>query len=298
VSISSLEFWFFAASCEGWLYESIYSLARKRHWERRGFLFAPMCPIYGIGVVAALLLFDRPEVASGAFPFWGVFIVSMVGSAIMEYVVSVVLERWFGAVWWDYSKMPLNLNGRICLPASVFFGLAGVAVVYLVIPIIHSVDSLVPNYVFEVVALVVAFGLGADLATTVLSLSDLMEKIVQLDHDINAHAEERVQRASEALHSVPEHLQDGREEALERIQANKNEAVSKFKDSARSSVEKAQEARDLRRAKAQETAAELTERQIRLLAQLRRFSSHDARKNAESIRLILKESKRETREKR
>jgi uncharacterized membrane protein len=120
--------WFTAASLAGWLFESLYAIVRTGHWERRGFLYGPCCPIYGVGLVAAILLFDRPEVVSGDLPPWAVFVLSMCGSAVLEYTVSVAFENLFGAVWWDYSDMPLNLNGRICLPASLLFGLAGVVV--------------------------------------------------------------------------------------------------------------------------------------------------------------------------
>lgn len=60
--------WFFVASCAGWLFESVYNVVRTGHWEKRGFLYGPFCPIYGVGVVVGFLLFDQPEVASGAFP--------------------------------------------------------------------------------------------------------------------------------------------------------------------------------------------------------------------------------------
>ena len=47
----------------------------------------------------------------------------------IEYIASYLMETLFHARWWDYSAMPLNINGRICLPVLLCFGLAGVAVV-------------------------------------------------------------------------------------------------------------------------------------------------------------------------
>jgi hypothetical protein len=117
--------WFTAASLAGWLFESLYAIVRTGHWERREFLYGPCCPIYGVGLVAAILLFDRPEVVSGDLPPWAVFVHSMCGSAVLEYTVSVAFENLFGAVWWDYSDMLLTLNGRICLPASLFVRACG-----------------------------------------------------------------------------------------------------------------------------------------------------------------------------
>ncbi len=198
--------WFFVASCAGWLFESAYNVVRTGHWEKRGFLYGPFCPIYGVGVVVGFLLFDRPEVASGAFPVWGVFLASMAGSAVLEYGVSVALERLFGAVWWDYSNLPLNLNGRICLPASLLFGLAGLLVAYVGVLLAHEIAALVPATVFEVAALVAVGLLACDFTATVISLSDLMDKVAALDVSVNERADEQLQQTVEALKSAPPRL--------------------------------------------------------------------------------------------
>ena len=156
--------------------------------------------------MVGFLLFDRPEVASGAFPVWGVFLASMAGSAVLEYGVSVALERLFGAVWWDYSNLPLNLNGRICLPASLLFGLAGLLVAYVGVLLAHEIAALVPATVFEVAALVAVGLLACDFTATVISLSDLMDKVAALDVSVNERADEQLQQTVEALKSAPPRL--------------------------------------------------------------------------------------------
>lgn len=251
---SDLVVWFALASAAGWLFESAYSVVRTGRWEKRGFLFGPICPIYGVGAVAALVLFDRPEVADGAFPVWAVFLCSMAGSAFMEYAVSVALERMFGAVWWDYSDLPLNVNGRICLPASILFGAAGTAIAYLAISAVHAVDTAVPPIVFEVSALAITFALGMDLAMTVASLSDLMKKIASLSIEANSRIDTRVRQAAATVRSLPAKTREGGE-------------------AARASIAMSQE-------RLRQVADSLTERQLKLLSQLKRFSSRNARENA------------------
>lgn len=257
MNLGELVAWFALASVAGWLFESVYSVIRTGHWEKRGFLFGPLCPIYGFGVVVALLLFDRPEVTSGSWPGWFVFLSCMVGSAVLEYVVSVVLERLFGAVWWDYSDMPLNVNGRICLPASLLFGVAGVAVVYVVAPALHVVSAAVPAVVFEAVSLVLAFALGIDSAASVLSLTDLMKTITSLSDEANLRADARVQQVGDALRSLPARAKEGGAHA-------------------RATFSVSQEKMRL-------AVGGLTKRQVKLLSQLRRFSSHDARESAMAL---------------
>lgn len=254
MSLSELVVWFAFASVAGWLFESAYSVVTTGHWEKRGFLFGPACPIYGAGVVGTLVLFGDPQVTDGTLSSWTLFLCCMGGSAAMELVVSVVLERLFGAVWWDYSNLPLNLDGRICLPASLLFGAVGMVIVYLVVPVIRVIDAIVPSVVFEATALVIAFALGADLTVTVLSLTDLMGKITSLSDEANSRADARVQQAGEVIRSLPSMTQEGGGQV-------------------RATLSLGQE-------RLWQTAGALTRRQVRLLEQLRRFSSRNLRENA------------------
>ena len=50
---------------------------------------------------------------------------------MVEYIVSWVLEQIYHTRWWDYTSMPINLNGRICLSGLLVFGLGGLFLVYL-----------------------------------------------------------------------------------------------------------------------------------------------------------------------
>lgn len=258
ISISAYVVWFYLASLAGWLHESLYSVVRFGKWDRRGFLFGPLCPIYGTGVVAGLLLFNRPEVANGTFPPWGVFITSMVGSAVLEYSVSVALERMFGAVWWDYSNMPLNLNGRICLPASLLFGAGGLLVAYVLAPIVNVAALHVAPVVFEVLALVIVAFVSADTTATVISLSDLMEKIVGLDKSVNDYAEERVEQAASRIGSV----RDSAVRKVDEVYSSQHDRLTCV-------------------------AGQLTAHQVRLLSHVRRFRSEDLRNKAEALRHVL-----------
>ena len=128
-----VEFIFF--SFLGWVWESVYCTISEKRWQDRGFLFGPVCPIYGGCVVAASLVFGGlSRISPGPAPLWQIFIICTAGSAVAEYVTSWVLECRFYARWWDYSRLPLNLKGRICLPVSLCFGLAGIVVVCYLLP--------------------------------------------------------------------------------------------------------------------------------------------------------------------
>ena len=288
MSLSAYVVWFSLASVAGWLYETTYCIIRTGGWERRGFLFGPLCPIYGTGVVAGLLLFNRPEVASGAFPAWGVFLVSMVGSAILEYGVSVVLERLFGALWWDYSDMPLNINGRICLPASLLFGAAGVLVAYVLVPLISGATARVQPQVFEVLALVAVALLSCDMTASAISLSDLMEKIIGIDRSANRYASMRVDHAIGTVRAVPERVSVGVHEVVGQVKDGGSEVASRIEGVRDTAAQRLDDAVVSQQARMARVADGLTERQVQMLAHLRRFRSEDVRAKAEALRQTLK----------
>jgi uncharacterized membrane protein len=176
----------------GWIWESIYCSINEKKWADRGFLFGPICPIYGSCVVATSALFSFFDfLSSPDFPIWGIFIICYIGSAVAEYATSWVLEKRFHARWWDYSRLPFNINGRICVPVSIAFGLAGVAIVRFLIPAIQGIHAVVPGIVYEILAIIFAAIFGADFALTEASLSALLKDVEKMHQEFNEKAQQR-----------------------------------------------------------------------------------------------------------
>ncbi len=114
----------------GWLWEVfICSIIRKKFSLNRGFLIGPYCPIYGVGGLAAIFVLQRYDKDPLVL-----FLFAVVGASVLEYVTSYIMEKLFNARWWDYSKEPFNVEGRICLKNSILFGLAGMLCVYIINP--------------------------------------------------------------------------------------------------------------------------------------------------------------------
>lgn len=202
--ISQYFVFFILFSFLGWGWETIYCTAKEKHFSNRGFLFGPICPIYGSSVVVGMFLFTQIDfMAAGPMPAWKVFLICAVGSAFAEYGTSYYLEKRFHARWWDYSKMPLNLHGRVCLPATMGFGAAGVILVTWVLPVIENAQVSVHPLVYEVTALVLMGLFGADFALTEASLSTLLQKIEATDREFS----ERAEAAYEAISSTPQQIE-------------------------------------------------------------------------------------------
>ncbi len=137
----------------GWIMEVIISLIKYRKFVDRGFLLGPYCPIYGIGCICFIYIIGAFE--SNLFIL---FIINTIVGSIIEYSTSFILEKWFNARWWDYSRLPLNINGRICIPFSFGFGFGGM-LAQLINPYIQNLWHSIPGSIFNpiLIALIIWF---------------------------------------------------------------------------------------------------------------------------------------------
>lgn len=125
--------YFFIYSFLGWLIETIYALFVHGYFVKRGFLFEPICPIYGFGAVLLLIatkkLYKKPFLK---------FLIAAIAFTLFEYIVSFLLEMLFGLRWWDYSNDFLNIQGRVSLLYSIFWGVIGLILLEKLHPYIQN----------------------------------------------------------------------------------------------------------------------------------------------------------------
>lgn len=120
---------FFLYGFVGWLTEFLFFGVTSGSFANRGFVHLPVLPIYGFGGAAVTLIFSKNQK--------NVFIKSAVLVSGLEYVTSVILEKAFGLRWWDYSYMPLNINGRVCFFNCLIFGIGGFIMAKFISPYIN-----------------------------------------------------------------------------------------------------------------------------------------------------------------
>lgn len=201
----------------GWLWEMVYMPFESKRFQNRGFLFGPICPIYGFSLLTLqALVRNVPLFTSSSMTVWKLFLICMFGSAIVEYVTSWTMEMVFHARWWDYSNFPLNINGRICLPASLFFGLVGVIFVNYVFPMVTFASNVIPSVVFETLALILVMIFGADYALTQASLSSLLEKIEKANQEFIEKGESVYQVVASTPSQLKKRISDYETETRER----------------------------------------------------------------------------------
>jgi len=133
--------YFFIYSFLGYLIEIIFCSISEKKLVNRGFLFGPVLPIYGTGML--LVIVSTQGVRGDSFL---TFVVAMAVCSVTEYLISWAMEKIFGIRWWDYSEVyKLHLNGRICLVNSVLFGLAGLLIVSWVQPVLERFVAPLPD---------------------------------------------------------------------------------------------------------------------------------------------------------
>lgn len=182
---------FTLCSIVGWIYESLYALIKTGKWEARGFLYGPMCPIYGFGVCGIVLLAKAYLLyAHHTYVWWQILLAGFIGAMLLEYLTSWVLEELFHAYWWDYSDMPLNINGRTCIPAGILFGLGGLAAVEIISPWWDALMAPVPTLAMDIVGYLVVFIIAMDVTLTVSSLTAIQEQVALAANTFHTKADE------------------------------------------------------------------------------------------------------------
>lgn len=122
ITIYRILAYFAIYSVLGYVLETLFALIMYGKLEsRQGFLYGPVCPIYGVGAVVMILALQKFK-KNGYTLFLGGILVG----SIVEYLISLFGEIFLNVRWWDYSDRFLNINGRICLLYSIYWGIIGI----------------------------------------------------------------------------------------------------------------------------------------------------------------------------
>lgn len=118
----------------GWIGEVLFALYATHGFVNRGFLFGPICPIYGYGAIILItVLKDYKKKPIRLF-----FLAAIIFS-VFEYLTDFFLQALFGIRWWDYTGFFLNLNGRITLSFSLLWGIGALIFIKFLHPFMTKV---------------------------------------------------------------------------------------------------------------------------------------------------------------
>lgn len=178
---------FIIYSFAGWCMEVLISLVLRKKLINRGFLVGPICPIYGVGALLLSAVLDANE------PPLVIFCVAFVGSAVLEYLASFVMERLFRVRWWDYTERPFNLNGRICLESILSFGIIGVLMLKLITPALIGLFQSLPPTILILSASIVFVTVLCDIALSLWLILNVRITVGTVERDATDEISHRVQ---------------------------------------------------------------------------------------------------------
>ncbi len=246
-TMSQWLFLFYVYCFLGWCVESSYVSLKEKppHWINRGFLRGPFLPLYGSGAIMML-------VVSAPFQHHLVltYAAGCVGATVLEYITGVTMEALFKVRYWDYSDVPFNFQGHICLGTTLSWGLLTILMTRVIHMPVENLLYSIPAGVLPVLVVVLTAVIAADFALSfraALDIRDILlamekakeemahmqkrldviaavrgEEIGQYRSAAEMRLEELVESIEEKLRSVREHIQVHPGEYLESV---KNEAL-------------------------------------------------------------------------
>ena len=162
---------FLLFSVVGWIYEVVLAFLYGYGFVNRGFLFGPYLPLYGTGALLLIICLEplmKKDIRIGGLKVTQtvIFFAIVMITTALEYGVGWLLEVLFDQRFWDYSTYNYQLHGRICLSASIRFGLGGMLFLYILLPLFMKIINKIPVRVRFIVSLCVIGILAADLIAT------------------------------------------------------------------------------------------------------------------------------------
>lgn len=191
--------WFFVYSFLGWLWETSFVSVKKGRLVNRGFVNGPFCTIYGCGAVSVYLIL-KPAADNLLWLFLGGIVVA----TALEYVTAVLMESIFHMSWWDYSYKKFNFQGRICLGASLGWGLFTVALFRILHPMVEYFVDLYPVYEGEIAICVIAVGYAVDFGVSAAAAFHLRDRIPAWEQALDELQAELLVKMHQTLDSMAE----------------------------------------------------------------------------------------------
>ncbi|MDD7389211.1 MAG: putative ABC transporter permease [Lachnospiraceae bacterium] len=156
----------------GWVLETVMAAVKQKRFVNRGLINAPFCILYGVGAVLITVVCQELN------GFW-LFVYSVILATLLEWTAGHLIEKMYHERWWNYSGILWNLDGYICVPVSIFWGILSVIMMKWGNPLMTGLFHLIPELPRVILVLVLLIGLGLDMAATLIIMSGRSRRIQQ-----------------------------------------------------------------------------------------------------------------------
>lgn len=166
--------YFIIYSFIGLVIETIYGLLTEGVLEsRQSMLYGPFCCVYGLGAIC-LICMPKPAKKNN----WTLFASGVIIGSIVEYLVSWIGDCIFHVKWWDYTELAFNVNGRICLIFSIFWGILTVLLNKYINPRIDKIISKIPVKKIHTVTIILIIFMFIDFLVSSFALKMFYTRLV------------------------------------------------------------------------------------------------------------------------
>lgn len=235
-SVLDYIFYFFFYSFIGWFFESCYCSIRPKKWVNRGFLRGPICPIYGTGgLVMMICLLPLRHITENLYlNELLIFIAGAILCDIVEFMTSYIMEKLFNARWWDYSNKKFNIQGRICLTHTFYWGTCSCLFVFILEPIMNlylvgQVSESSRDILTYIFLTVFAFDL-LDTVIHALGIRDISSKFMKLSEEISEFAIQVYSTVGGKSENESEAMKKELNEKFDELRSNYDKFKSDLKD--------------------------------------------------------------------
>lgn len=204
-NIINLLTYFIIYSFLGWIMESVFRSIIEKKIINTGFLYGPFCPIYGIGAIIMFLFLN-----SFNNNIFLLFIISFIVLSIWEYIVGWILEVIFHTKYWDYSENKFNIQGRLCLLNSIFWGFLGVAFIKFIHPFIINLLIKIPQNITYISTIIIGIYILIDAIVTAIKVKEIdigISRFKELNETIKQKLKELKEITSDTTSSTIENMQ-------------------------------------------------------------------------------------------
>ena len=167
-------FWLFIiGSILGYIFEMIVVLFQKGYFEsRQGLIYGPFTPVYGIGAIIYYLILNSIKQDNKIKIF---FITAILGG-ITEYICSLVQEKVFGTISWDYSYLIFDINGRTSLLHCSYWGIAGILYVTYIDSFLEKLKCKIDEKSLKIVSIIFAVFMLFDISISCIAANRQTER--------------------------------------------------------------------------------------------------------------------------
>lgn len=155
---------FFIYSFLGWVLETITAAIKQKKFVNRGLVNLPFCVLYG---TTSIFISIFAQELNG---FW-LFIASMLLATVFEWIAGHFIEAIYHERWWDYSNVRWNLDGYICLPMSLLWGVLGYLMLTWGNDLLLTVFHLLSSVIGTILIWILSIALGLDILATLVIIS-------------------------------------------------------------------------------------------------------------------------------